>query len=285
MACDCDDVRSLEALQKEYYCNALAVAGVAVPDYEYVSHTVCDLVTDTWHYVTTPYIDGVASAVVSVDSGIPCSELQPIEPIIKDVSVCDAVTGTIHVLVNQYVYNDPSDLTDVTVTQLSDTDTLVKCNEDDIELVKTNWLPICVDGVEWYVQDVSLYNSKTGIESGVAKSYKEGADGAIVTVAPTGLVITEGYCPAVVTPSVQVDQTHVLVSGTGNVPAGLKTVTINNITGITTINGGFELGNGRRVTSISFDATELSEVRGLLPSYTLAGGTFQWVGLQPINEQ
>ena len=81
------------------------------------------------------------------------------------------------------------------------------------------------------------------------------------------------------------DQTHVYVSGTGNVPAGLKTVTINNITGTTLINGGpFALGQGRRVDSISFDATEIDRARGLLPAFTLSGGTWQWIGLSAINE-
>lgn len=94
-----------------------------------------------------------------------------------------------------------------------------------------------------------------------------------------GGTIIYGQCPIN-----KIDDTHVLINGTGNVPAGLKTVTINNLSGITSINGGFELGDGRRVTSISFDATELSDVKGLLPTYTLAGGTFQWIGLKPITE-
>ena len=80
------------------------------------------------------------------------------------------------------------------------------------------------------------------------------------------------------------DQTHVLVSGTGNVPAGLKTVTINSLSGVNTLDNGFQLGNGRRADSISFDATELNRARGLLPAITISGGTWQWVGLEPINE-
>jgi|GEM_PF-6150043 len=77
--------------------------------------------------------------------------------------------------------------------------------------------------------------------------------------------------------------THVLVQGTGNVPAGLKSVTINNISGITTINGVFQLGTGRRVDSISYNATESDCVTGLLPAYTLTGGARQWTGLQPVE--
>ena len=81
------------------------------------------------------------------------------------------------------------------------------------------------------------------------------------------------------------DQQHVIVSGTGNVPAGLKSVTINNITGTTTTNTGFQLGTGRRVDAISYNATELDGARGLLPAITLSGGTWQWTGIQPIIEE
>ena len=81
------------------------------------------------------------------------------------------------------------------------------------------------------------------------------------------------------------DQTHVIVNGTDiNVPAGLKSVTINNVNGTTTVNGVFQLGNGRRVDSITYNATEIDRARGLLPAITLAGGSWQWTGLQPIAE-
>lgn len=71
-----------------------------------------------------------------------------------------------------------------------------------------------------------------------------------------------------------------LVQGTGSVPAGLKSVTINNITGVTTINGGFALGAGRRVDSISFGTERGNNINEILPAYTLAGGTWQWIGHQ-----
>lgn len=88
-----------------------------------------------------------------------------------------------------------------------------------------------------------------------------------------------------VCPTPQVDQTHVIVHGqNSSVPAGLKSVIINNLSGVTTVDGVFELGDGRRANAISYNATELSEVRGLLPAIALAGGTFQWSGIQPIAE-
>jgi len=65
---------------------------------------------------------------------------------------------------------------------------------DEIDLLHTNWLPICVDGVQWYVADKYTYNNITGIEGIPVKVYKQGANGAIVTVAPTGTVIADGIC-------------------------------------------------------------------------------------------
>lgn len=63
-----------------------------------------------------------------------------------------------------------------------------------------------------------------------------------------------------------------------NVPAGFKSVTINNLTGITTLNGQFQLGTGRRVDSISFSTDRGNCVNETLPAYTLSGGTWQWIG-------
>lgn len=63
-----------------------------------------------------------------------------------------------------------------------------------------------------------------------------------------------------------------------NVPAGFKSVTINNITGTTTINGGFALGAGRRVNTISFGTDRSNCINEVLPAYTLSGGTWQWIG-------
>ena len=64
----------------------------------------------------------------------------------------------------------------------------------EIDLIKDNWLPYCVDGIQWYVKEVSTFNNNTAIESTPTKIYKQGADGTIVTTAPTGTVIEEGYC-------------------------------------------------------------------------------------------
>ena len=74
--------------------------------------------------------------------------------------------------------------------------------------------------------------------------------------------------------------TQTIETGTGVVPAGLKSVTINNISGTTTIAGGFELGAGRRVEAISFDSTNHSCINGVLPAITVTGGTWQWIGIR-----
>jgi len=65
---------------------------------------------------------------------------------------------------------------------------------DEIDLIYTNWLPICVDGVQWYVAEKLTFNNVSAIEGVAEKIYKQGADGAIVTTAPIGTVITEGVC-------------------------------------------------------------------------------------------
>ena len=63
-----------------------------------------------------------------------------------------------------------------------------------------------------------------------------------------------------------------------SIPAGFKSVTINSTSGVTTINGDFELGEGRVVSSISFGTDRGNYINELLPAYTLAGGTWQWIG-------
>jgi hypothetical protein len=65
----------------------------------------------------------------------------------------------------------------------------------EIDLLKTNWLPICVGGVQWYVAEVSNVNNTTGVETVPTKIYKQGANGAIVTIPPIGIAVgQEGYC-------------------------------------------------------------------------------------------
>lgn len=149
------------------------------------------------------------------------------------------------------------------------------CSESkDIETISDCYMSTADNSIRY--TGTSLIDTSVSPVVSVGTLWQDSTGAFIAT--PTGIELCNE------TP-VQVDQSHVEVSGTGNIPAGLKTVTISNLSGITVINGGFELGNGRRPLTISYNATELSEVRGLLPAFNLSGGTFQWTGLQPINEQ
>lgn len=78
--------------------------------------------------------------------------------------------------------------------------------------------------------------------------------------------------------SAEVDLPLTVVSGTGNVPAGLRSVTISNLTGTTTINGGFGIGDDHALSAISFGTNRGNQINELLPAYTLAGGTWEWIG-------
>jgi hypothetical protein len=62
----------------------------------------------------------------------------------------------------------------------------------ELDLLKTNWLPICVNGIQWYVAEQSIINNSTGTET-LIKIYKQGANGVISTSAPVGVII-DGYC-------------------------------------------------------------------------------------------
>jgi len=71
--------------------------------------------------------------------------------------------------------------------------------------------------------------------------------------------------------------TLALVSGNdSNIPAGLQSVTINNRSGLTIVNGTYQLGSGRRDDSITFNTDEGET----LPAITVSGGHWQWIGLQ-----
>lgn len=77
------------------------------------------------------------------------------------------------------------------------------------------------------------------------------------------------------------EETQAIEVGTNTaVPAGLKTVTINNLTGLTIVAGGYELGTGRRVDAQSLDATNHPCINGVLPAITVTGGTWQWIGIR-----
>ena len=48
------------------------------------------------------------------------------------------------------------------------------CNPQlEIDLQKTNWLPICISGVQWYVAENSTIDNATGSETSIVKIYKQ----------------------------------------------------------------------------------------------------------------
>lgn len=74
-----------------------------------------------------------------------------------------------------------------------------ECQKQDLALeqdaIVANWLPICVDGVQWYAREREVIDNTNGSSTSVVIEYKQGVDGAITTTAPTG-TITDGYCQA-----------------------------------------------------------------------------------------
>ena len=66
----------------------------------------------------------------------------------------------------------------------------------EFDVVPSNWLPLCVDGVQWYVRESQVIDNNLGTVTITNKEYKQGANGTIVTTAPTGTTITEGVCEA-----------------------------------------------------------------------------------------
>lgn len=97
------------------------------PDYEYVSNTICDSTTDTWHYITTPFVDWVAWAPVDIDSGVSCDEVAPSIDIEK-IEYCNTTTNTLWIKVcrftTTYTDGEPNASTEEI---LSDTDTWAPC--------------------------------------------------------------------------------------------------------------------------------------------------------------
>ena len=100
----------------------------------------------------------------------------------------------------------------------------------ELDVVVSNWLPICVGGVSYYVREVELVNNTTGVKTFVAKEYKLGASGAISTTVPTG-TITEGLCPIASQPATF--SNIVAEVGAKNKPTGIKVVVITSVNPLT----------------------------------------------------
>jgi hypothetical protein len=70
------------------------------------------------------------------------------------------------------------------------------CNPQvEIDLVKTNWLPICINGVQWFVSENSTIDNSSGSETTNVKVYKQGSYGPVTNTVPAGIATAkEGYC-------------------------------------------------------------------------------------------
>ena len=87
-------------------------------------------------------------------------------------------------------------------------------------------------------------------------------------------------------PTTKISQTHTIINGTNSaVPAGLKSVTITNVTWTQVVAWGFRISaDWVYPKSVSYDATEIDDVRWILPAITVSSGTWQWTGIRPIVE-
>lgn len=114
------------------------------------------------------------------------------------------------------------------------------------DLLKSNWLPICISGVQWYVSEQSVYNNTTESESAIVKIYKQGANGSVTITAPVGS-ITEGYCSQIHTETL-CDVVTATYGGnlTGSFVGSVYTVNTNTITvtNDTVLNYIVDWGNG-----------------------------------------
>ena len=126
---------------------------------------------------------------------------------------------------------------------------------------------------------IELYNPTTG-----ALTYVDRKSGdPVVGVTPTACCSC-GSGGGASTPDSFAEVTHAVSAGTTSpIPAGFKSVRINSLTGTTIVDGVYELGGGRRDSSLTLSATESSRVDASLPSISLVGGTFQWIAMDNVE--
>lgn len=75
------------------------------------------------------------------------------------------------------------------------------------------------------------------------------------------------------------EQEAITTGAAGPIPAGFRAVEISNLTGTTTVAGGYILGDGSKVDTVALNSTNHPCINGVLPAITVAGGTFQWIGI------
>lgn len=173
-------IADLKACIKALAEDTAPVTPVITSDIEYL----CNEDTNVYDQYVTVITDGVAAAPVITATTAPCDSQKPD---VESVTICDLLTNTVHIVTTSYAE-------DGTATLLSDIDTFVPCNNptDEIDVTYSSWLPVCVDGVQWYVAErISVVNA-TGVET-VTKIFKNSAIGNVVAIAPAGTIV-EGIC-------------------------------------------------------------------------------------------
>jgi hypothetical protein len=63
----------------------------------------------------------------------------------------------------------------------------------EVDTLITNWLPICVAGIQHYVAEKFQHNNSTNVTTFIEKVYKLGAEGIPTAVVPVG-TLTQDYC-------------------------------------------------------------------------------------------
>jgi hypothetical protein len=143
------------------------------------------------------------------------------------------------------------------------TEDLVEQTEFDTEGI--NWQPLCVDGVQWYFADNATFEFGSPSVDDIETIYKQGDDGGITTVRPTGTTITQGYCP---------------VSSPTNVSSApsFSGITIDTSTPDSSVGGGFFTGINI-VGTITITLTS-----GKVLTYTTDGSTARVTTLQDFSD-
>ena len=129
--------------------------------------------------------------IMSTQLGGIIVELQQIEADVEDV-VTELQTVNTELINTQTILQTEFDETQVILNQI--------LNKKEFDQTSLNWLPYCIDGVDWYFADLRIIDNDTGIETGgtTATIYKQGVSGTITSTAPTGTDINIGPCSTLV---------------------------------------------------------------------------------------
>jgi hypothetical protein len=239
-------------------------------DYEYI-RTPAMCVAGTWQYQIITMANGVSVGTQSINTGISCDEPMPVDVEVIQKERCNLLTGTIWKQPVIYVPSDPEDATTTGEVAVGvEYDTGISCEP----LLQDIDVPNCAGVVE-------SFRGVPVIPRGVSQVKECNSQAILDKLEEIELNQTGQTCatPTHVTLcDLEQEEPLRVEYGIGiDVPAGLKSVTINNLSGTTFIDGQFELGPGRRLASISFGTDRGNQRNETLPGYTLSGGTWQWV--------